>query len=84
MMGTPDRLRSVLEEMSGIDSVHDLHVWTLTSGLHTMSVHVVADHHDPRPTIALDVRKKLAAEFGLDHVTIQVEDPRSPCEAPHA
>jgi cobalt-zinc-cadmium efflux system protein len=88
MEGTPvevdaAQLREALVDMQGIESVHDLHVWTLTSGLHSMSVHIVADHHDPRPEIALVARRTMAREFGLEHVTIQVEDPRWPCEVPH-
>ncbi len=79
----PDRVRRFLEGLEGIKSVHDLHVWTLTSGLHTMSAHVVADHFDPRPEIAQNVRTRLTSQFGLGHTTIQLEDPRWPCEGPH-
>ncbi len=79
----PEAVREFLEAFDGVKSVHDLHVWTLTSGVHTMSAHIVTDHERPRAEIAHMVRAQMASHFGLDHVTVQLEDPRHPCEAPH-
>jgi cobalt-zinc-cadmium efflux system protein len=89
MEGTPyeidiDEVRRVVEAMDGIREMHDLHIWTLTSGFHTMTAHVVADHPDPSPSLGTQVREALYERFGLGHVTIQVEDPERPCEGPHA
>jgi cobalt-zinc-cadmium efflux system protein len=63
-----DRLASI----PGVGSVHDLHVWTLTSGMIAMSGHlVVAD-----PTLHQDVleaaQERLRA-LGIHHVTVQME-----------
>lgn len=89
MEGTPyeidlDEVRRSVEGLDGIKEVHDLHVWTLTSGFHTMSAHVVADHCDPMPELGARVRTAVYDAFGLGHVTIQIEDPCNRCEGPHA
>lgn len=67
-----DRVRSSLREVEGVDDVHDLHVWTITSGLDALSAHVVAAERPPRQLLA-DIRTTLHRRFGIDHVTIQVE-----------
>lgn len=79
----PEAIRAMLRQIDGVDQVHDLHVWSLTSGFHSMSVHVVADHVDPKPAIAERARERLGAEFDIGHVTIQLEDPRDPCASGH-
>jgi cobalt-zinc-cadmium efflux system protein len=57
----------------GVREVHDLHVWTLTSGFPVLSAHVLvapgADCHGVRR----DLEAVLAERFGLDHSTLQVE-----------
>jgi cobalt-zinc-cadmium efflux system protein len=56
-----------------VAGVHDLHVWTITSGMECLSGHVVARAgHDPH--LLLDtVRRLLRKRFGIEHATIQVE-----------
>ena len=79
MEGTPPEIDMALLEKSllglpGVTAVHDLHVWTLTSGLDAMSGHVVvADMPDARPVLVA-AGTLLADEFGLKHTTIQIED----------
>ena len=54
--------------------VHDLHVWTVTSGLDAMSGHlVVADPADGARVLRA-ARAVLKERFGIEHTTIQVED----------
>jgi cobalt-zinc-cadmium efflux system protein len=68
-----DALREAVLRIEGVEGVHDLHVWTITSGLHALSAHV---HHGPgiEPSELLSrIRALLQAEFGLDHLTIQLE-----------
>jgi len=67
-------LEKSLLALPGVTAVHDLHVWTLTSGLDAMSAHiVVADMAEARATLVAADRL-LAEEFGLKHTTIQIED----------
>ena len=60
----------------GVLAVHDLHVWTISSGLHALSAHVVvrADQMGPRNDAILDeVKRELREGFGIDHTTLQIE-----------
>ncbi|MGH7966346.1 MAG: cation diffusion facilitator family transporter [Candidatus Binatia bacterium] len=66
-------VQHTLETVDGVTRVHDLHVWTLTSGLFTLTAHVVVngvhDHH-----ALLDaLEKTIYQRFGIDHITIQLE-----------
>jgi cobalt-zinc-cadmium efflux system protein len=79
MEGTPPNVDIALLEKSllalpGVSVIHDLHVWTLTSGLDAMSAHIViADMTEARATLVA-ANRLLADEFGLKHTTIQIED----------
>lgn len=63
--------------VEGVASVHDLHVWTITSGIDALSVHVVLAE-GVAPAVAVEVVGRAAAalrdEFKIDHSTIQVEN----------
>jgi cobalt-zinc-cadmium efflux system protein len=59
-----------------VEDVHDLHVWTITSGMEAMSGHVVVGERDERRNsgeILRDLHRALHDRFGLDHLTIQIE-----------
>ena len=79
MEGTPPEvdialLERKLLELRGVTAVHDLHVWTITSGLDAMSCHlVVADMATGQATL-LAAQEAMKSNFGLTHVTIQIED----------
>ena len=79
MEGTPPEvdialLERKLLDIPGVTAVHDLHVWTITSGLDAMSCHlVVADMASGRATL-LAAQETMKSNFGLTHVTIQIED----------
>jgi cobalt-zinc-cadmium efflux system protein len=60
----------------GVMAVHDLHVWTISSGLHALSAHLVVrlDEMGPRNDAILDhVKRELREAFGIDHTTLQIE-----------
>ncbi len=65
------RLRERLLAQQGVEGVHDLHVWSLSSGLIAMSGHVVTAQQSPELLCAL--RELLRSEFGIGHVTLQLE-----------
>ena len=79
MEGTPPEvdvklLERRLLDIPGVTAVHDVHVWTITSGLDAMSCHiVVADMARARETL-LNAKEAMKAAFGLAHMTIQIED----------
>lgn len=79
MEGTPAHvdaglLRQRLVEIPGVTEVHDLHVWTLTSGLDAMSGHLVVDDMARAGTVLAAAREAMHEDFGITHATIQVED----------
>lgn len=67
-----------MAEVPGVRRVHDLHVWTLTSGREAMSAHVVSDAEAPADRLLHDLHVLLHVRFGVDHTTIQVETEASP------
>ena len=78
MEGTPghidvDEMREVIRAVPGVRAVHDLHVWTITSGMVAMSGHVVVDDGHYGEAILRDIREPLHERFGIDHATIQLE-----------
>jgi cobalt-zinc-cadmium efflux system protein len=68
-----DRVQSELEAIPGVDDVHDLHVWTLTSEMEVATVHLmVADDIDSH-TVLDQARALLEDTYDIDHATVQVE-----------
>jgi cobalt-zinc-cadmium efflux system protein len=68
-----DALRRALNEVPGTLEVHDLHVWTLTTGREALSAHAVIDGSADHDGV-LDAMQRVSAErFHIDHVTIQIE-----------
>ncbi|MEX2534305.1 MAG: cation diffusion facilitator family transporter [Trueperaceae bacterium] len=68
-----DAVRARILGCSGVDAVHDLHVWTITSGMPALSAHVVVRNEHFRQETLRRVRVCLQDNFGIDHVTIQLE-----------
>jgi cobalt-zinc-cadmium efflux system protein len=66
-------LRREILRIPGVEALHDLHFWTLTSGLHSASVHVRASAESARADVLSAVQKLLREEGGVDHATIQLE-----------
>jgi cobalt-zinc-cadmium efflux system protein len=67
-----DKVRTKLESIPGVESTHDLHVWTVTSGMVAMSVHAIVRDSDNHQTV-LEKAHDLLAEMGIQHSTIQLE-----------
>jgi cobalt-zinc-cadmium efflux system protein len=59
--------------LRGVAGVHDLHVWTLTSGYPALSAHVVCSHGEQREMLLARVNRMLREEFAITHTTIQLE-----------
>jgi cobalt-zinc-cadmium efflux system protein len=56
----------------GVEAVHDLHVWTVTSGMVAMSGHAVVPDLEAHPEVLEGIRTEMA-RMGIGHVTIQLE-----------
>lgn len=90
MEGTPadldlHRLCQRLEQLDGVTGVHDIHAWSITTGYDALSAHVTAEPaalSNPGPM--LDQLRLIASrEFGIAHVTIQLEDSQERCAEDH-
>ncbi len=57
----------------GVTEVHDLHIWTITSGFPALSAHVLVGHHENCHARRRDLEELLAHEFGISHTTLQVD-----------
>ncbi|MHC4875203.1 MAG: cation diffusion facilitator family transporter [Planctomycetota bacterium] len=80
------QLKAALTEPDGVVEIHDLHVWTITSGLDSVSCHVVTDGSRSYEDVLTQLRDLVHDRCGIDHVTIQIEpqgfeEPAQRCEA---
>lgn len=78
--GTPAHINlaavdDAILETEGVSGVHDLHIWTITSGLEALSAHVRHDEKIVQAELLKSLRQRLHAQFGIDHLTIQMETP---------
>ncbi len=71
----------VIKEIPGVEEIHDIHIWTITSGIVALSAHLMIE--DQMVSLSTDVRDKvnhmLAERFGITHTTLQLECSR--CES---
>ncbi|MBX9782587.1 MAG: cation diffusion facilitator family transporter [Chitinophagaceae bacterium] len=66
-----------IRERPGVQSVHDLHIWTITSGVNALSVHVIMIEESLFSEIgdlARSIKEHLASEFKITHTTIEVHE----------
>jgi cobalt-zinc-cadmium efflux system protein len=73
-----ENVRAAILNVAGVTGVHDLHVWSLTSGRMCLTAHVVAPvDASAQEALMAAVRGMLHERFGIDHVTLQLE--QTPC-----
>ncbi|MEY8758601.1 cation diffusion facilitator family transporter [Chryseobacterium tongliaoense] len=70
----PEKLRKLLEQTPGVKSIHDLHIWSLTSGVNAMSVHIVKNKMLSQNELLKTLTDQITANFKISHTTIQIED----------
>lgn len=76
--GTPSHLvheeikKSILQ-VKGVTGIFDLHIWTITSGIHALSAHVVIMDHFNSQEILQEINSILENKYGINHATIQIE-----------
>jgi cobalt-zinc-cadmium efflux system protein len=84
--GTPRHIdirtvESAILRTSGVTGVHDLHVWTISSGIDALSAHINHDDKLSHAEVLGTVRQMLHETFGIDHLTIQIETVKNETEA---
>ena len=70
-----DKVVAAIKAIPGVQDIHDIHVWTITSGIYTMSAHLMIDDQMVSNTgeIVERVNRDMAREFGISHSTLQLE-----------
>lgn len=78
---TPQGMKSgdiiaVMADVAGVEQVHDLHVWSLSSDVRALSAHIVLDGHpslEEAQVVGAAVKAAVGARFGIAHATIELE-----------
>ena len=81
-----DEVREHIVRARGVADVHDLHAWTITSGMNVVSAHVVLEEAAEPPAVLDELCRCLSGDFDIEHSTFQLEsaDRRRLEEAHHA
>ncbi len=73
-----DEVANAISEVSGVTQVHDLHVWTVTSGVVAMSGHAVVCEPEQNQQVLEAVQERMTG-LGIHHVTVQIENVAGGC-----
>ncbi len=82
MEGVPTRLDAkvvgqAMAGVSGVKGIHDLHIWTITSGMDALSAHVVVPVGEDRDAVLGRLQSLLRDRWRIDHATLQIVEERS-------
>ncbi len=81
------RLEGAIQAMPEVDSIHDVHLWSVDGELHVLTLHVVFyPEACPNPEALLQLKERvrtLAKEAGVQHATIEMDAPDTPCGMEH-
>jgi cobalt-zinc-cadmium efflux system protein len=69
----PDDVAGALAEVDGVTDVHDLHVWTLTSGMNVATAHLMTAPDVDAHAVLDEAGRVMRSRFGVEHATLQVE-----------
>jgi cobalt-zinc-cadmium efflux system protein len=67
-------VRAAMETVEGVKTVHDLHIWTLTSGVHALSAHAILQEGAAHGEVLASLRHRVTHGFPINHVTVQLEE----------
>jgi cobalt-zinc-cadmium efflux system protein len=69
----PDRVEAALAELPGVTRVHDLHIWPMSTTEAALTAHLVIPGGHPGDAFLIALQHRLAHDFGIDHITVQIE-----------
>jgi len=77
MEGVPPHLNAAevaqaMVKVAGVKEVHDLHIWTITSGREALSAHIIVPTGGDRDSVLNNLQRQLREEFHINHVTLQI------------
>ena len=75
-----DKVIEAIKNVPGVEDVHDIHIWTITSGMHALSAHLLIEDQTVSRSaeIVKTVNQDLARYFEVRHTTLQIECPNCP------
>jgi len=78
MEGAPEDIKQddiveVLTKIEGVKEVHDVHVWTISSGFDSLSCHILVDKKEDNERVLKQAIQKIESHFPIRHMTIQIE-----------
>ena len=75
-----DKVIETIKNVPGVEDVHDIHIWTITSGMHALSAHLLIEDQTVSRSaeIVKTVNQDLARYFDIGHTTLQIESPNCP------
>lgn len=68
-----DDVRQTIEAVGGVQKVHDLHVWSVTSDIYTLTAHAVVENGEDFHQVLNGIESTLKERFNIEHTTIQLE-----------
>jgi|UniRef100_A0A7C3SIB4 cobalt-zinc-cadmium efflux system protein len=71
-----DEVEAALRAYDGVSQIYDLHIWTIASGVYSLSAHVAVEDGWDRDRLTMELENMLLHRFGIEHVTLQLEGPR--------
>ncbi|CEG29705.1 cation diffusion facilitator family transporter [Bacillus sp. B-jedd] len=77
------KLRAALLSIPTVEDVHDLHIWSVTSGMPMLSCHIAISKSGVHDVVLREAQALLHDKFGIDHSTIQVEREDEGCPSKH-
>lgn len=88
--GTPQhidayKLCNEIEEVEGVTLIHDVHIWTITSGSEAFTAHVLVDpaYEGGKEVVRTKIQEIVHNHYGVGHVTLQLENTASTCKEDH-
>jgi cobalt-zinc-cadmium efflux system protein len=69
----PEAVEAMLEGLPGVERVHDLHIWPMSTTEAALTAHLVMPGGHPGDAFLIDLQHRLAHDFRIDHTTVQIE-----------
>lgn len=70
---SPCQVREQLEQIDGVLNVHDLRIWTITSGIHSLCCHLLVDERADSQLVLQLANSHIRGDFGIRYATVQIE-----------
>jgi len=68
-----DEVAKYLAQIPGVETVHDLHIWAMSTTETALTAHVVKPEPENDDAMLAQIRDEICDRFGIEHVTLQVE-----------